>query len=50
VHDFQEEVQLTKHDKTWRGYKVALKYFQESCGETNLEDIKRIDLLRFLHS
>jgi hypothetical protein len=25
VHDFLEEVQLTKQDKTWRGYKIALK-------------------------
>src|SRR5258708_31462240 len=47
VHDFLEEVQLTKRDKTWRGYKIALKYFQESCDKTHLEDIQRIDLLRF---
>jgi integrase/recombinase XerD len=47
LHDFLEEVQLTKQDKTWRGYKIALKYFQESCGKTHLEDIQRIDLLRF---
>jgi hypothetical protein len=47
VHDFLEEVQLTKQDKTWRGYKIALKYFQESCDKTHLEDIQRIDLLRF---
>jgi len=47
VHDFLEEVQLTKQDKTWRGYKIALKYFQESCDKTHLEGIQRIDLLRF---
>jgi L-ribulose-5-phosphate 3-epimerase UlaE len=43
VHDFLEEVQLTKQDKTWRGYKIALNYFQESCDKTHLEDIQRID-------
>jgi integrase/recombinase XerD len=47
VHDFLEEVQLSKQDKTWRGYKIALKYFQESCNKTHLEDIERIDMLRF---
>lgn len=36
MHDFLEEVQLTKQDKTWRGYKIALKYFQESCDKTHL--------------
>ncbi len=47
VQDFLEEVKLTKQDKTWRGYKVALRYFQESCDKTHLENIERIDLLRF---
>ncbi len=47
VHDFLEEVQLTKQDKTWRGYKIALKYFQELWDKTHLENIQRIDLLRF---
>jgi integrase/recombinase XerD len=27
--------------------RFALKYFQESCDKTHLEDIQRIDLLRF---
>ena len=47
VREFLDEVQLTKQDKTWRGYKIALTYFQESCDKTHLEDIQRIDLLRF---
>ncbi len=47
VHEFLEEVKLTKQDKTWRGYKIALQYFQESCDKTHLEEIQRIDLLRF---
>ena len=47
VDEFLEEVKFTKQDKTWRGYKIALRYFQESCDKTHLEDIERIDLLRF---
>jgi hypothetical protein len=47
VHDFLEEVKLAKRDKKWRGYKIALRYVQESCDKTHLEDIQRIDLLRF---
>ena len=47
VREFLDEVQLTKQDKTWRGYKIALTYFQESCDKTHLEDIQRINLLRF---
>jgi integrase len=47
VREFLDEVQLTKQDKTWRGYKIALTYFQEACDKTHLEDIQRIDLLRF---
>lgn len=44
---FLEEIQLTKEEKTHEGYEIALRYFQESCEKRNLEDIERIDLLKF---
>lgn len=47
VGDFLEEVQLTRQRKTWRGYRVSLGYFQESCDKCFLEEIERKDLLRF---
>jgi integrase len=47
VEDFLEEVKLNRHRKTWLGYNVALTYFQESCEQQYLEDITKIDLLRF---
>ena len=36
VADFLEEVKLTKQEKTWRGYQIALWYFQESCTRSSL--------------
>ncbi len=47
VDSFLHEVKLTKQDKTWRGYSIALAYFQESCTREYLEDITRLDLLTF---
>jgi len=47
VDDFLEDVQLTRHRKTWRGYCVSLSYFQESCDKSFLEEVERKDLLRF---
>jgi integrase len=47
VKDFLEEVKLTKQDKTWRGYEISLKYFRESCDKQYVEDLERIDLLRY---
>lgn len=47
VADFLEEVQLTRQKKTWRGYRVSLGYFLESCDKCFLEEIERKDLLRF---
>lgn len=47
IDDFLEEVQLTRQKKTWRGYRVSLGYFQESCGKCFLEEIERKDLLHF---
>lgn len=46
--DFLEEVKLTKEPKTHKGYQIALTYFQESCAKRNLEDIEKIDLLKFM--
>jgi integrase/recombinase XerD len=47
VASFLEEIELTKDEKTHEGYEIALRYFQESCAKRNLEDIERIDLLKF---
>jgi|SRR5664279_600821 len=47
VDDFLEEVQFTRQRRTWRGYRVSLGYFQESCDKCLLEEIERKDLLRF---
>jgi hypothetical protein len=32
VTEFLDEVQFTKQDKTWRGYKIALRY----CGQPDI--------------
>lgn len=47
VPEFLEEIKLSRQDKTWRGYQVALDYFLKFCGKNHVEDIQRIDLLRF---
>ena len=47
IEQFLSEVALTKEPKTHQGYEIALRYFQESCVKRNLEDIERIDLLKF---
>ncbi len=46
VGDFLEEVQLSRQRKTWMGYCVSLRYFQESCGKNFLDEVERKDLLR----
>lgn len=48
ITDFLEEMKLSRRDKTWRGYKIALAYFQQSCSKKCAEDIERMDLLRFI--
>ncbi len=45
--DFLEEIKLSRQDKTWQGYKVSLTYFQQSCDKKCVDEIQRIDLLRF---
>jgi integrase/recombinase XerD len=47
VADYLEETELTKKPKTLAAYGTALSYFRESCHKLNLEDIDRMDLLKF---
>jgi site-specific recombinase XerD len=47
VADFLDETKLTKKPKTLAAYTTALNYFVESCHKMNLEDIERLDLLKF---
>jgi integrase len=46
--DFLKEIRLSRKDKTWRGYKVAFAYFQQSCDKRCADEIERIDLLEFV--
>ena len=46
--DFLREIKLSRKDKTWRGYKVAFAYFQQSCAKKCADEIERIDLLEFV--
>ena len=48
VETYLEEIKLTKKPKTHSSYSVALSYFMESCHKPNLEDIDRMDLLKFI--
>jgi len=48
VETYLEEIKLTKKPKTHSSYSVALSYFMESCHKPNLEDIDRLDLLKFI--
>jgi len=46
--EFLEETR-SKRPKTYEQYRLALEYFQQSCGtETRLKQIARKDLLRFI--
>jgi integrase/recombinase XerD len=47
VADYLEETNLTKKPKTLAAYSTALTYFVQSCHKLNLEDIDRMDLLKF---
>lgn len=48
IDDFLEDIQLSRQRKTWMGYQLSLRYFQESCKKRFLVEIKRKDLLRFV--
>lgn len=41
------EVKLTSKPKTLAAYTIALNYFSESCTKTRLDDIERVDMLKF---
>lgn len=47
VSEYLEEVRLSKKPKTLAAYTVALGYFQESCSKLYMDEIERIDLLKF---
>lgn len=47
IAQYIEETRLTKKPKTYAAYSTALRYFSESCSKLYLEDIERIDMLRF---
>ena len=47
IADFVKETRLTKKKKTLYAYTKATEYFAESCRRRNLEDIERIDMLKF---
>jgi|ERR1039458_6277362 integrase len=47
VADYLDETKLTKKPKTVAAYSTALGYFMESCHKLTLEDIDRLDLLKF---
>jgi hypothetical protein len=44
-----EEVKLTKQKKTWRGYKIAHKYFRESWPNTTLRTLIELMCCASLH-
>jgi hypothetical protein len=47
IADFIEETKLTKKKKTLYAYTKASEYFAESCQKRYIEDIERIDMLKF---
>lgn len=44
---YLDEISISKKPKTYAAYSIALQYFQESCNKTYVEEIERIDMLRF---
>lgn len=47
IDQYIEETRLTKKKKTLAAYTTALHYFKESCSKFYLEDIERLDMLKF---
>lgn len=47
VSMYLEEIELSKKPKTLSAYSLALQYFTESCHKVYVEDIERIDMLRY---
>lgn len=44
---YLEEIQMSKSKSTFNAYTTALEYFQESCTKVYMEDIDRMDMIRF---
>jgi integrase len=47
VAAYLAETKLTKKPRSYSAYATALKYFLESCTKRHLEDVERLDLLKF---
>jgi integrase/recombinase XerD len=47
IAEFLEETKLSKKPKTFAAYSKTMAYFRESCTKVYLEDIDRMDMLRF---
>jgi integrase len=47
IAEFLEETKLSKKPKTFAAYSKTMAYFRESCSKVYLEDIDRMDMLRF---
>lgn len=47
IDQYIKETRLTKKKKTLAAYTTALRYFKESCSKFYLEDIDRLDMLKF---
>ncbi len=48
IAEFLEETKLSKKPRSYSAYSTALSYFTESCSKLYLEDIERLDMLRFV--
>ncbi len=47
VTAYLDEIKLTKKKSTYAAYSIALRYFEESCKKSFLEEIDRSDMLKF---
>jgi integrase/recombinase XerD len=47
VQSFLDETKLTKKPRSYSAYATALRYFEESCPKQYLEDVARLELLKF---
>jgi len=47
ITEFLEETKLSKKPKTLSAYTTTMAYFRDSCRKQYLEDIERLDMLRF---
>jgi integrase len=47
IAEFLEETKLSKKPKTFAAYSKTMAYFRESCSKVNIEDIDRMDMLKF---